>query len=405
MIRKIVILSVTAMMAYAVSAQNPIIRNMYSADPTARVFNGRMYVYPSHDIVSPVEPEKKNSYAMWAPDCVEKNGCYYFYFPAAPSGERRGFGVGVAIALRPEGPFSPMCQPIEGLHGIDPCVLIDPKDGKAYIYWAGMGMWMARLKDNMMELDTRPEQVKTLPDGFKEGPFVFERQGKYYYTFPWVRDTTETLAYAMGDSPMGPFEFKGVIMEESPTKCWTNHHSIVEYQKQWYLFYHHNDYSPEFDKLRSVRCDSLFFNPDGTIRPVVPTLRGVGITSARNRIEIDRYHHISHGAYIKLMDESKPFEGWATVFPKKGASVDYSRVDFGTEAVGEMVIRVKSNSKAGIMVRANGALVTSVNIPKSSTWTNLKVSVKHAPKGVNDINVTLTKGEMVEIDYIAFDTD
>ena len=70
-----------------------------------------------------------------------------------------------------------------------------------------------------------------------------------------------------------------------------------------------------------------------------------------------------------------------------------------------MVIRVKSNSKAGIMVRANGALVTSVNIPKSSTWTNLKVSVKHAPKGVNDINVTLTKGEMVEIDYIAFDTD
>ena len=440
MIRKIVILSVTAMMAYAVSAQNPIIRNMYSADPTARVFNGRMYVYPSHDIVSPVEPEKKwfsmedyhvfssdnltdwtdhgaivtqnevpwvkkNSYAMWAPDCVEKNGCYYFYFPAAPSGERRGFGVGVAIALRPEGPFSPMCQPIEGLHGIDPCVLIDPKDGKAYIYWAGMGMWMARLKDNMMELDTRPEQVKTLPDGFKEGPFVFERQGKYYYTFPWVRDTTETLAYAMGDSPMGPFEFKGVIMEESPTKCWTNHHSIVEYQKQWYLFYHHNDYSPEFDKLRSVRCDSLFFNPDGTILPVVPTLRGVGITSARNRIEIDRYHHISHGAYIKLMDESKPFEGWATVFPKKGASVDYSRVDFGTEAVGEMVIRVKSNSKAGIIVRANGALVTSVNIPKSSTWTNLKVSVKHAPKGVNDISVTLTKGEMVEIDYIAFDTD
>ena len=107
MIRKIVLLSVTAMMAYAVSAQNPIIRNMYSADPTARVFNGRMYVYPSHDIVSPVEPEKKwfsmedyhvfssdnltdwtdhgaivtqnevpwvkkNSYAMWAPDCVKR---------------------------------------------------------------------------------------------------------------------------------------------------------------------------------------------------------------------------------------------------------------------------------------------------------------------------------------------
>ena len=283
--KNILLLSMMGMATSVALAQNPIIRDQYTADPTARVFNGKMYVYPSHDIVSPVEPEKKwfsmedyhvfssenltdwtdhgvivtqnkvpwvkrDSYAMWAPDCVEKGGNYYFYFPAAPRGEKKGFGVGVAIAKSPEGPFQPMWRPIEGLNGIDPCVLIDPKDGKAYIYWAGMGMWMARLKDNMMELDSKPEQVKNLPEGFKEGPFVFERQGKYYYTFPWVRDSTETLAYAMGDSPMGPFEFKGVIMDESPVACWTNHHSIVEYKGQWYLFYHHNDYSPEFDKLR-----------------------------------------------------------------------------------------------------------------------------------------------------------
>ena len=116
--------------------------------------------------------------------------------------------VGVAVAQHPEGPFMPMWRPIEGLHGIDPCVLIDPKDGKAYIYWAGMGMWMARLKDNMMELDSEPQQVQKLPEGFKEGPFVFSHGGKYYYTFPWVRDSTETLAYAMGDSPM-PTELQG----------------------------------------------------------------------------------------------------------------------------------------------------------------------------------------------------
>ena len=211
--KSIMILAMMGMASTATLAQNPIIRDQYTADPTARVFNGKMYLYPSHDIVSPVEPEKKwfsmedyhvfssenltdwtdhgvivtqnkvpwvkrDSYAMWAPDCVEKDGRYYFYFPAAPRGDKKGFGVGVAIADSPEGPFRPMWRPIEGLNGIDPCVLIDPKDGKSYIYWAGMGMWMARLKDNMMELDSKPEQVKNLPEGFKEGPFVFERQGK-----------------------------------------------------------------------------------------------------------------------------------------------------------------------------------------------------------------------------------
>ena len=143
----------------------------------------------------------------------------------------------------------------------------------------------------MTELASEPKLVEGLPEGFKEGPFAFERNGKYYFTFPWVRekDGTETLAYAMADHPMGPFTFKGIIMDESPTKCWTNHHSIVEYQEQWYLFYHHNDYSPKFDKNRSVRIDSLNFNPDGTIQKVIPTLRGVGLTNARSRIQIDRY--------------------------------------------------------------------------------------------------------------------
>ena len=433
-----VLMTLMGMATSAAMSQNPIIRDQFSADPTARVFNGKMYVYPSHDIVSPVEPEKKwfsmedyhvfssdnltdwtdhgvivtqnkvpwvkrDSYAMWAPDCVEKNGNYYFFFPAAPNGDKKGFGVGVAIAKSPEGPFQPMANPIEGLFGIDPCVLIDPKDGKAYIYWAGMGMWMARLKDNMTELDSKPEQVKNLPEGFKEGPFAFERNGKYYFTFPWVRDSTETIAYAMGDSPMGPFEFKGVIMDESPTACWTNHHSIVEYKGQWYLFYHHNDYSPDFDKLRSVRCDSLFFNADGTIRKVVPTLRGVGISPARSRIQIDRYSRIAGGADIAFLNPASTFEGWKTVFPKQGASVDYAKVDFGSEAVEEIVVRAKAASAARMEVKTGGKTVATVDIPKTDDWSLVRVKVKDAPKGVNDITVTLAKGTAAEIDYIGFD--
>ena len=441
--RRIATMAMMGIAAAAAMAQNPIIRDQYSADPTARVFNGKMYVYPSHDIVSPVEPEKKwfsmedyhvfssenltdwtdhgvivtqnkvpwvrrDSYAMWAPDCVEKDGQYYFYFPAAPRDTtHRGFAIGVAVADRPEGPFMPMWRPIEGINGIDPCVLVDPKDGKSYIYWAGMGMWMARLKDNMMELDSKPEPVKNLPDGFKEGPFVFERKGKYYYTFPWVRDSTETLAYAMGDSPMGPFEFKGVIMEESPVACWTNHHSIVEYKGQWYLFYHHNDYSPDFDKLRSVRVDKLYFNADGTIRQVKPTLRGVGVSSARSRLQIDRYSRISGGASIAFVDEGNRFEGWKTLLPKRGARVEYDQVDFGSEAVVEVVLRVKAAAASRLSIVAQNddveTVMISVDVKKSIGWQEVRARVRKAPLGIADVRVELLKGSGVEIDWIGFD--
>ena len=188
-------------------SQNPIISHSFTADPTARVFDGKVYLYPSHDIKSPVERLKdwfcmedyhiyssqnlvdwtdhgvilsqnnvpwvdSESYSMWAPDCVYKNGKYYFYFPAKPK-NMKGFSVGVAVSDTPYGPFMPDWKPIEGIQGIDPCVLID-KQGSAYIYWAGNGLRMAKLKDNMKELASAPVLIEGLPEGFKEGPFVFE---------------------------------------------------------------------------------------------------------------------------------------------------------------------------------------------------------------------------------------
>lgn len=448
-------------------AQNPIIKGIYSADPTARVFDGKLYVYPSHDIISPVEPERKwfcmadyhvyttadmckyqdlgvildqkdvpwgnpESYSMWAPDCIEKDGKYYFFFPANVK-DGRGFGVGVAVADKPEGPFVAREKNIEGISGIDPCV-IKGYDGKYYIYWGGGGLMCAQIKDDFSALDESvpSQEVKfgdrtftrvgvdvaaSLPEGFKEGPFAFTRNGKYYLTYPWVRgkagdpgpdgkpldNHTETLAYAMSDSPYGPFEYKGLIMKESPTGCWTNHHSIVEYKGQWYLFYHHNDYSPDFDKLRSVRCDSLFFNPDGTIRPVIPTFRGVGITQARNRIQIDRYSSIAGGAKIDFLNAGNRFNGWKTIFPKEGSSVDYNRVDFTDLAVGEVVIRAKSPVASKVAVKANGRIVATVDIPQTAVWCDVRAEVKVSPRGINNISVTLIEGKNTEIDYIGFD--
>lgn len=441
----------------ALSSQNPVINYCFTADPTARVFNGKIYMYPSHDIVSPVERLKDwfcmedyhvyssenlvdwkdhgvilsqdrvpwvepKSYAMWAPDCVYKNGKYYFYFPSQPKGQK-SFSVGVAVADNPEGPFFPERKPIEGINGIDPCVLNDT-DGKSYIYWSGRGLYVAQLKDNMRELSTSPMQIEGLPKGFKEGPFAFRRGDKYYLTFPWVKKKTEVLAYAMSDSPTGPFEFKGIIMDESPTDCWTNHHSIVEYKGQWYLFYHHNDYSPHFDKNRSVRIDSLSFNPDGTICKVRPTLRGVGITDARMKIQVDRYSETSRrGVKVQFIDTENKFDGWKACFTTRGACLKYANVDFGDGTFSQMKLRVKSRKGGTLRIEAGGQVLAEVDIPSDAiksaseseqqpmvapygcdtkTWQTLTVPVSSVPKGANLLRITLAGGSDAEIDWIGF---
>ncbi len=425
------------------SAQNPFITGQFTADPTARVFDGKIYVYPSHDIRSPIERLEKwfcmadyhvfssenltdwtdhgvivsqddvawvkpDSYSMWAPDCVTRNGKYYFYFPTTPRDTTagRGFAVGVAIADKPYGPFTPMADPIKGVKGIDPCVFVD-KDGQAYIYWCGGSkMHAAKLKDNMTELAADPVQIANLPKGFMEGPFVFERGGMYYFTFPWVQDKTETLAYAIGRSPMGPFDFKGLIMDQWPSECWTNHHSIVEYNNQWYLFYHHNDYSPEFDKNRSARIDSLFFNPDGSIQKVKPTYRGVGVTQATSKIQLDRYSDIGEGARIDFLDGDHKFEGWKTIFAGNNSWVRYNTVDFGKQELKRVKARVMAESGGILQVRVQGAegvVVSEIKIPSTKRFLVIDSPVTGNPGGIQHLFVLSGSHQPVEIDWISFE--
>ena len=195
-------------------------------------------------------------------------------------------------------------------------------------------------------------------------------------------------------------------MDESPTKCWTNHHSIVEYQGQWYLFYHHNDYSPKFDKNRSVRIDSLNFNPDGTIQKVIPTLRGVGLTNARSHIQIDRYSALQgKGIGIEYLDKNNCFAGWKTLFSKSNTALIYNKVDFGNEKVEEITVRAKSSKGGVLVVRADGKkgnIIAKVKIPKSAAWKNIRAQVLHAPQGVPALYVSLQRGADVEVDWLGF---
>lgn len=457
-------------------AQNPVIHDLFTADPTARVFNGKVYLYPSHDIL-PVEGTRPNwfcmadyhvfssenlvdwtdhgvivsqeqvpwgnptGYSMWAPDCVEKGGKYYFYFPNAPK-SGRGFAIGVATADQPEGPFRLESEPIKGVSGIDPCVLVD-EDGQSYIYWSGMGIRGAKLKQNMKELDGElremkmprregmpemppmlvgGEEMKGLPEGFKEGPFAFRRGNWYYLTFPWVRGSkenganpTETLAYAMSKSPLGPWDFKGIIIAEHENHCWTNHHSLVEYQGQWYLFYHNNAYSPNDDKRRSVCIEKVTFNSDGTIREVKPTLRGVGVAPATSRIDVDRYSAISEGCTTAFNDTTATFRGWHATLPGKGSWLRFADVDFSPLSDAYLVACVKANANTAFSVReksAKGKVIARFTVTvkneqgpfrrdMSGLWLTLTAPLEYTPKGTADLVVTC-EGDAVSIDWLQF---
>ena len=478
-----IILSISILSTLAVSAQNPVIRDQFAADPTARVFNNKVYVYPSHDIPAPegqrqdwfcmadyhvfssenltvwtdhgmilsqeqVPWGKTDAYSMWAPDCVYKNGKYYFYFPNAPK-DGRGFAVGVAIANQPEGPFTCMQEPIMGISGIDPCVLIDD-DGSAYIYWSGMGIRGARLKENMLELDGELQEVKIpkrdgmpemppmkmggqvmeeLPDGFKEGPFAFKRNGWYYLTFPWVHgntsngaNPTETLAYAMSKSPLGPWDFKGIIMAEHDNHCWTNHHSILEYKGQWYIFYHRNDFSPNMDKRRSARIEKIAFNSDGTIQEVKQTMRGVGINQAVERIEIDRYNSASNDVTTQLIDTINTFRSFEATLSQKGSWLRYNDIDFSSVTDAYLVVNVKAADNTEFFVReksAKGKIIAKVPMTvksetrfpgsptpfrrdQSNQWLTMTVPMEYLPKGVTDIVITNEGNAAFSINWIQF---
>src|SRR5262249_54906889 len=140
----------------------------------------------------------------------------------------------------------------------------------------------------------------------------------------------ERLEYATAKSPTGPFTYGGVFMDKAASGCWTNHHSFVEYQGQWILFYHDKDLSPNNDKNRSVRADYVTFGDDGAINKVTRTLRGVGTADARNKIQIDRYSAISkESASVSFLDAAKKTDGWKVSLTDKNAWIEYDRVDFG----------------------------------------------------------------------------
>ncbi len=315
----------------------PLVTHIYTADPSAHVFEDRIYIYPSHDIEAGIPFDDLGSHfamedyhvlsmdhpegevtdhgvalhvkdvpwakrQMWAPDAASKDGIYYLYFPAKSPDNI--FRIGVAISNSPAGPFIAEPEAIEGSYSIDPAVFRDD-DGKYYMYFGGiwggqlqsyrnnlfseanqeplpeekaLGPRVALLSDDMKQFaEPVREIVITGENGdpllagdherrFFEASWMHKYKGKYYFSYS--TGDTHFICYATGDTPYGPFTYRGIVL--NPVVGWTNHHSIMEFQGRWYLFYHDSSLSKGETHLRSVKMTELIYSEDGSIVPVNP---------------------------------------------------------------------------------------------------------------------------------------
>jgi arabinoxylan arabinofuranohydrolase len=245
-----------------------------------------MWIYPSHDITGSTGWDmvdwhcfssedlvhwtdhgvifslKDVSWAekwAWAPDCVRRNGRYYFYFPADDQ-------IGVAVADRPEGPFrDALGRPLiargeSGTRVMDPAVFIDD-DGRAYLYFGQNEARVVRLKDDMVSLDG-PVQPLAVKD-FHEGIWMHKREGVYTLSYCSLRGDGELknrMEYATSDSPLGPFVRRGLVIDNHSRNV---HGSIAPFRGEWLLFYHVQ--GPSWYERR-VCMEKIRFRKDGTIR-------------------------------------------------------------------------------------------------------------------------------------------
>jgi hypothetical protein len=313
----------------------PLVSNHYTADPSAHVFNGKIYIYPSHDIDAGIPFDDLGSHfamedyrvysmdrpdgavtdhgvalhvkdipwaerQLWAPDAAEKDGRYYLYFPAKrPDGI---FQIGVATSNSPAGPFTPAPNPITGSYSIDPCVFKDD-DGSYYLYFGGLwggqlqhyrnnqynienkepapqetalGPLVARLSQNMLDFAAAPGEIIITDENgqpllagdnqrrFFEASWMHKYRGKYYFSYS--TGDSHLICYAIGDNPCGPFRYAGIVL--NPVIGWTNHHSIMEFEGRWWLFYHDSSLSGGITHLRSVKVSPLEHDENGLIKAI-----------------------------------------------------------------------------------------------------------------------------------------
>ena len=292
---------------------NPVLEGWY-ADPEGAVFNNQYWIFPTYsapydeqvfmdcfssdDLVSWSKHEhiidtatvKWAKRAMWAPAIIQKGGKYFLFFAAndIQTNEEEG-GIGIGVANHPEGPYKDyLGKPLldkfhNGAQPIDQFIFHD-KDGQYYMIYGG---WrhcnIVKMKDDFSGFITFEDGTtfkEITPEGYVEGPFMFIRNGKYYFMWSeggWT-GPDYSVAYAIADSPFGPFKRIGKILKQDPNVATgAGHHSVIQIPgtDEYYIVYHRRPLGETDGNHRETCIDRMYFDSEGFIKPVKITFEGV----------------------------------------------------------------------------------------------------------------------------------
>lgn len=295
-----------------IRAGNPIFKGWY-ADPEGMIFGRKYWIYPTysdayekqvhfdafssddltnwikHPAILDTAAVKWAKKAMWAPAMVKKGKKYYFFFSANDVHPGEVGGIGIAVGNSPKGPFKdylgkPLInEVVNGAQPIDQFVFQD-KDGAYYIIYGGWGHCnIARLTPDFKGFIPWPDGStfrEITPKGYVEGPVMFIRDQKYYFMWSeggWTGPDYR-VAYAIADSPFGPFQRIGTVLQQDPAVAkGAGHHSVINVPgtNKWYIVYHRRPLEETHANHRVTCIEEMKFNEDGTIEPVKISFEGV----------------------------------------------------------------------------------------------------------------------------------
>jgi beta-xylosidase len=303
----------------AQNSGNPVFPGWY-ADPEAVVINKEYWIFPTfsapyekqvyfdafsspdlvnwkkHERILDTASVKWARRAMWAPSVIEKEGKYFFFFGANDiQNDNEYGGIGIAVSDSPGGPYKDyLGKPLIGkFHNraqpIDQFAFRDA-DGKYYLIYGG---WrhcnIVRLKDDFTAIEPLSDGTlfkEITPEGYVEGPFMFIREGKYYFMWSeggWT-GPDYSVAYAVSDSPFGPFKRAGKILRQDSTiATGAGHHSVIHVPgtDDYYIVYHRRPLNETDRNSREVCIDRMMFDEKGMINQVIMTSTGVSTHKIR----------------------------------------------------------------------------------------------------------------------------
>lgn len=294
---------------------NPIITEVFTADPAALVDGDTVYLYTGHDVApnndkffemhdwlafssqdmktwqahGPILKATDFAWAKgeaWASHMIKHQGRYYFFVTVRHKDDKPGFAIGLAVSDSPTGPFKDALghalitndmtqQTPNDWDDIDPAVFID-KDGQAYLFFGNLVPKMVKLSTDLRAL-AGPIQVLELPR-FTEASWVHRHHEWYYLSY--ACDFPEKICYARSKSIQGPWQFEGILNEVAGNSE-TNHQAIIEFKGRSYFIYHNGNLPPVNGQAsggrfrRSVAVEPLYYMPDGRIQPIQMTSQGV----------------------------------------------------------------------------------------------------------------------------------